>query len=177
MFTEMEIKIANATSRSNGASARNKDGSIRAIVPKYVAEHISKEDSILDYGAGKGAVHTKWLRKEGFDVTAYDFGANCIEGLHDKDALSKRYKVIMASNVLNVQSSRDMLIETLRQIYNSLESGGQLICNYPSSPRKMDLDADDLFVTVLQVFRDGAIFHRGGSRSAPLWVVMKSYVN
>lgn len=46
MFNVEEIKIANATSRSNGASARNKDGSIRAIVPKYVAEHINKEDSV-----------------------------------------------------------------------------------------------------------------------------------
>lgn len=175
MFTEMEIRVANATSRSNGASAINKDGSIRAIVPKYVAEHISKEDSILDYGAGKGAVHTKWLRKEGFDVTAYDFGANCIDGLHDKDALERQYKVIMASNVLNVQSSREMLIETLQQIYRSLKPGGHLICNYPASPRKTDLDADDLFVIVLQVFKDGAITHRGGSRTAPLWDVQKPY--
>ena len=175
MFTEMEIRVANATSRSNGASAINKDGSIRAIVPKYVAEHMSKEDSILDYGAGKGAVHTKWLRKEGFNATAYDFGANCIDGVHDKDALNRRYKVIMASNVLNVQSSKEMLIETLLQIYISLEPGGCFVCNYPASPRKMDLDADELFMIVLQVFRDGAIFHRGGSRQAPLWEVRKPY--
>ena len=175
MFTEMEIRVANATSRAKGASAINKDGSIRAIVPKYVAEHISKEDSILDYGAGKGAVHTKWLRKDGFDVTAYDFGTNLIEGLHDKDALTKQYKVIMASNVLNVQSSKEMLVETLQQIYASLEPGGSFICNYPASPRKMDLDADDLFMIVMQVFRNGAIFHRGGSRSAPLWEVRKPF--
>ena len=68
MFSMEEVKIANATSRSGGASAINKDGSIRAIVPKYVAEHINKEDSLLDFGAGKGAVHTKWLREEGFNV-------------------------------------------------------------------------------------------------------------
>ena len=60
MFLVEEIKIANATSRSNGASAINKDGSIRAIVPKYVVEHINKEDSLLDFGAGKSATHTKW---------------------------------------------------------------------------------------------------------------------
>ena len=81
MFTMEEIKIANATSRSNGASAKNKDGSIRAIVPRYVAEHINKEDSILDFGAGKGAVHTKWLREQGFNAVAYDFGDNLIDGL------------------------------------------------------------------------------------------------
>lgn len=102
MFTEMEIKIANATSRSNGASAKNKDGSIRAIVPRYVAEHVDKDDSILDFGAGKGAVHTKWLREVGFNVTAYDFGENCIEGLHDKDALKKWYDVVMAPRYLDL---------------------------------------------------------------------------
>jgi cyclopropane fatty-acyl-phospholipid synthase-like methyltransferase len=176
MFSVEEIKIANATSRSGGASAINKDGSIRAIVPKYVAEHINKEDSILDFGAGKGAVHTKWLREEGFDVTAYDFGENCIEGIHDKNALQKQYKVIMLSNVLNVQSSMAMLFETLKQINNSLELGGEFICNYPSSPRKMELTANDL-KEILQYIFKGRIEKVGGTASAPLWKVQKTYVN
>lgn len=176
MFNEMEIKIANATSRSGGASAINKDGSIRAIVPRYVAEHINKEDSMLDFGAGKGAVHTKWLREEGFNVIAYDFGDNIIEGLHDKNALQKQYKVIMASNVLNVQSSLDMLLETLRQIDNSLEPGGEFICNYPASPRKMLLEANDLREILQSIFK-GRIEKVGGTSSAPLWKIQKSYIN
>ena len=176
MFNEMEIKIANATSRSNGASARNSDGSIRAIVPKYVAEHINKEDSVLDFGAGKGAVHTKWLREEGFNVTAYDFGDNCIEGLHDKNALQKKYDVVMASNVLNVCSSQHMLEETLGQISNSLRDGGVLVCNYPSSPRKMELTASDLREILQSVFK-GKIERVGGTSSAPLWKVQKAYIN
>lgn len=176
MITQQEIKIANATSRSNGASAKNKDGSIRAIVPRYVAEHVSKEDSILDFGAGKGALHTKWLREQGFDVTAYDFGDNVVEGLHDKDALSKQYKVIMASNVLNVQSSMDMLQETLKQIYDSLEYGGKFVCNYPSSPRKMDFTASELKY-ILKIWFGANIERVGGSSSAPLWVAEKSYTN
>ena len=176
MFNEMEIKIANATSRSNGASAINKDGSIRAIVPKYVAEYINKEDSVLDFGAGKGAVHTKWLREEGFNVTAYDFGDNIVDGLHDKNALAKQYKVIMCSNVLNVQSSMDMLFETLKQIDGSLEPGGEFICNYPASPRKMLLVASDLKEIIQSVFK-GNIERVGGTSSAPLWKVQKKYVN
>ena len=176
MFNEIDIKIANATSRSNGASAINKDGSIRAIVPRYVAQHINKEDSVLDFGAGKGAVHTKWLREEGFNVTAYDFGDNCIEGLHDKNALQKQYKVIMASNVINVSSSWDMLIETLNQINKSLEPGGMLVMNYPASPRKMDLNATEMGMVVQGVFK-GLVMRCGGSNSAPLWVVMKPYIN
>lgn len=176
MFNEMEIKIANATSRSGGASAINKDGSIRAIVPKYVAEYISKENSVLDFGAGKGVVHTKWLRKEGFNVTAYDFGDNIVEGLHDKEALQKQYKVIMASNVLNVQSSLGMLLQTLEQIDNSLEPGGEFICNYPASPRKMLLTANDLKEILQSIFK-GKIERVGGTSSAPLWKVQKTYIN
>ena len=176
MFNEMEIKIANATSRSGGASAINKDGSIRAIVPRYVAEHINQEDSVLDFGAGKGAVHTQWLRGEGFKVTAYDFGNNVVEGLHDKDALQKQYKVIMASNVLNVSSSLDMLLETLQQINNSLEPGGAFICNYPSSPRKMELTATDLKEILQSIFK-GEIERVGGTSSAPLWKIQKSYIS
>lgn len=176
MFNEMEIKIANATSRSGGASAINKDGSIRAIVPRYVSEHINKEDSLLDFGAGKGAVHTKWLREEGFNVVAYDFGDNCIEGLHDKNALQKQYKVIMASNVLNVSSSLGMLLETLNQINSSLEPGGEFICNYPASPRKTVLTANDLREILQSIFK-GGIERVGGTSSAPLWRVWKSYIN
>lgn len=176
MFTMEEIRVANSTSRSNGASAKNKDGSVRAIVPRYVSSFVSKNETILDFGAGKDAIHTKWLREQGFNVTAYDFGDNCIEGLHDKNALSKQYKVVMASNVINVSSSYDMLLKTLKQIYDSLEHGGTLIMNYPASPRKMNLMAGDLENIIESMFK-GKIFRVGGNSSAPLWEIKKHYLN
>lgn len=176
MFTMEEIRVANSTSRSNGASAKNKDGSVRAIVPRYVSSFVSKNETILDFGAGKDAIHTKWLRDQGFNVTAYDFGDNCIEGLHDKNALSKQYKVVMGSNVINVSSSYDMLLETLKQIYDSLEYGGTLIMNYPASPRKMNLMAGDLENIIENMFK-GKIFRVGGNSSAPLWEIKKHYLN
>lgn len=176
MFTMEEIRVANSTSRSNGASAKNKDGSIRAIVPRYVAQHIDKSNLILDFGAGKGAVHTKWLREEGFNVTAYDFGNNVVEGLHDRNALNRQYKVIMASNVINVNSSLDMLMETLSQINNSLEPGGKFIVNYPSSPRKMNLSANEMGWIIQNIF-GGLVTRVGGTSSAPLWIVSKPFLN
>ena len=176
MFTAEQIKVANATSRSNGASARNKDGSIRAIVPKWVAENVQKDRTILDFGSGKGATHTIWLREQGFNVTAYDFGNNLIEGLHDKDALSKQYRVIFASNVLNVQRSVPMLMETLWQIYNSLERGGIFVCNYPSSPRKIEIPASQVASCLKYVF-GGSMERIGGTSSAPMWVISKLRVH
>lgn len=175
MYSEMEIKIANATSRINGASARNNDGSIRAIVPRYIAENINKNASILDYGAGKGAAHTLWLRENGFkNVTAYDFGHNCIEGLHDKNALSRQYKIIFASNVLNVQSNFSMMIRTLKEIYNSLEFGGEFIANYPNSPRKIELDASGVEELIYITFSN-APKKIGGTKAAPIFKVVKLF--
>ena len=175
-FTQQEIKVANLTCRNAGASVFDPNGEIRAIVPKYIFQNVDKCKSILDFGSGKQAIYTQWLKEKGFNVTAYDFGDNVIEGLHDKDALDKQYKVIMCSNVLNVQSSLGMLMKTLNQLYNSLEKGGVLVCNYPASPRKMSLAARDI-ATIIQSIFNGSVDRVGGSSSAPLWVVSKPYSN
>lgn len=176
MFTKQEISIANATCRSSGASVFNKDGEIRAIVPKYVFKCINKEHSILDFGAGKDANHTKWLNANGFNVAAWEFGDNFVDGVHDKHALNKQYKVIMASNVLNVCSSLDMLIKTLTQISSCLLEDGIFVCNYPASPRKLVINANDVTTIIASVFKGYDIEKVGGSSSAPLWIVYKKEV-
>lgn len=169
-FTEQEIKMANKTSRSNGASAINPDGTIRAIVPNFIYKNIDKyrNKTLLDYGAGKHAIHTKWLREQRLNVTAYDFGNNCVEGLHDKNALNKRYDVIFASNVLNVQSSESMMETTLYQIYKSLKKEGEFIFNYPSTPRKMNMQTSELIALISKIFNAKALNYKG------VFVVKKS---
>lgn len=162
-FTEQEIKIANETSRSNGASAINPDGTIRAIVPNFIFKNIEEyqDKTILDFGAGKQAIHTKWLKENGLNVTAYDFGDNCIEGIHDKNALDKRYDVIFASNVLNVQSSDVMMMATVYQIYNALKKGGMFIFNYPTSPRKTDMPEWEVIGLVSGMFKAEVVNNEG----------------
>ncbi len=161
-FTEQEIKIANATSRSNGASAINPNGTMRAMVPNFIFKNIEdyRDKTILDFGAGKDAIHTKWLREQGLNIIAYDFGDNCVEGIHDKDALRKRYDVIFASNVLNVQSSNIMMDTTLYQIKTSLKRGGIFIFNYPSKPRKSNMTEQEVIGLVCAVF-DSKITNHG----------------
>lgn len=163
MFTEKEIKEANKTSRSNGASAINSDGTIRAIVPNFILKNIKdyRDKTILDFGAGKDAIHTKWLRENGLNVIAYDFGENCIEGIHDENALDKRYDVIFASNVLNVQSSDVMMMETVYQIYNALKKGGIFIFNYPTSPRKTDMPEWEVIALVCSIFKTEVVNNEG----------------
>lgn len=174
MFAAEEIRIANATSRSSGASVMNKDGTIRAVVPKYVESVARREDKILDYGAGKGAVHTLYLREKGFDCTAYDFGDNVTE-VHDKEALGRQYDIVFASNVLNTCSSAGMLIWTVKEIYNATKEHSVAIMNYPSSPRKTVLDADAVERIIGRVFKH-KIERVGGTKSAPVWKIRKERI-
>ena len=171
MFTAEEIKIANATSRSSGASVRSKDGTLRAVVPKYVESIARKEDKILDYGAGKWAIHTLYLREKGFDCTAYDFGDN-VKYIHDEDALKRQYDIVFASNVLNVCSSLTMLINTVKEICNATKDNGVAIMNYPSNPRKLVLDVASMEHVIENVFKY-KIARVGGTKSAPVWIMRK----
>ena len=169
-MTTQEINIAKATSRSAGASAI-KDGKIRAIVPLWVEQNIDKNKIILDFGAGKGATSTKYLLSKGFDVTAYDLWIGNGDELLDKFALNRQYDVVFASNVLNVQSSQSMLLETLTQIKNSIKDNGEFICNYPQSPRKMVITTADIEEILCSTF--SSVKRVGGTKSAPIWRVIK----
>ena len=135
MATKEEIEIANKTSRSAGAVG------FKAVVPKWIKDNILVEDNhrILDYGAGKSAVHTVALGNKGYDVVAHDFGSN-VGYVHHSNALDQEYDILYASNVLNVQSSKKMLVETLQEIYRAVRQGGIFVANYPKSPRKLSLE-------------------------------------
>lgn len=169
-MTSEEIRIAKATSRSAGASVI-KNGTIRAVVPLFVEKNVDKNKTILDFGAGKGATSTKYLLNNGFDVVAYDLWCGEGDELLDKYALDRQYDVVFASNVINVQSSINMLRETLMQIYKATKYGGEFICNYPSSPRKMDMTTDDIARVIKEVF--GNVENVGGTKSAPILKMRK----
>ena len=71
-MTIEEIKIANATYRRNGSSVFDKNGKIRSVVANYVAENISKDKKILDFGCGSEFIQGKYLRDLGFIVDGWD---------------------------------------------------------------------------------------------------------
>lgn len=169
MFTQEEIKIANATYRSKGSSVFNKDGSIRSVVARFVASNIGKNKKILDFGCGSEFIQGKYLQELGFDVDGWDFGDN-----KPLDCISKLmpiYDVVYASNVLNVISSESMLMETLDQIYGCLKNDGIFIANYPQSPRKMRMSNKELSDIIGAKF-DGMMFNISNT-STPMWVFTK----
>jgi hypothetical protein len=174
-MTTQEMDIAKRTSRSNGASAINKDGTIRAVVPLWVEKNVDKSKSVLDFGAGRYCTSTKYLRQKGFDnVTPYDLWCGDGDELLDDQALDRSYDVVFASNVLNVSSSMSMLFETLYSMYNAVNNGGVVICNYPTSPRKMDLSATDIENVIQSVFKS-EINIVGGTKSSPIWTIRKEH--
>lgn len=108
---------------------------------------------VLDFGAGKGAPHAQGLRNAGFrSVVAYDLPAN-MGTEHDPEALAQLYDLVIASNVLNVQGTREMLMQTLRQIQSSTREYGFVVCNYPADPRYAGLSNDEVFKALAEVFR------------------------
>ena len=170
MFTDEEIRIANATYRSKGSSVFDKDGNVRSVVARFVASNINKDAKILDFGCGSEFIQGKYLRQLGFNVDGWDFGENkpkeCV------GSLEQVYDVVYASNVLNVISSLSMLMETLKQIYGCLKDGGVFVANYPKSPRKMVLTEEVLALMIQQIF--GGQVSKLHGVSSPTWVFTKA---
>lgn len=160
--TAEQIAKANASSRAGGAVG------INAVTPRYVQQTSKPGERILDFGAGKTAQHAKALREAGFDVTAHEFGGNQNPEIHDLSALTRKYDTVYASNVLNVQGSKDMLRNTLRQIKDSTE--GRAVFNYPREPRYSGMRPDDVRITIKEVFGRDPV-RVGGTPSEPIWEV------
>lgn len=169
-MTIEEIKIANATYRRRGSSVFDKSGNVRSVVARYVADNVDKTKKILDYGCGSEFIQGNYLQQLGFNVDGWDIGdnkpKNCVS------ELQQIYDVVYASNVLNVISSMNMFKETLDQVYNCLKQGGYFIANYPTAPRKMDVDISVLIDIIQDKFGDTAQIV-GGTKSAPIWCVVK----
>ena len=165
--TPAAIRIANDTSRgATGAVGKN------ALVPRIVEQTVPREATILDYGAGKAAAHTQRLKERGFNVTAHDFGDNVKPGLHDPAALSRQYDHVYASNVLNTQSSKEMLQSTLDEIADAVKPGGSATVNLPAKPRKFEgLNASLLEEELRARFRD--VERIGGTKQIPIYRVLK----
>jgi hypothetical protein len=159
-----EVLAANKTARAAGAVG------FRAITPRHVAATVRSGETVLNFGAGKPDsatgkyAHSETVRAAGGIVDEFDFGANSV------GALGKQYDTVMASNVLNVQSGRNMLRSTLSDIAASSKT--RAVMNYPESPRYLDLSADDVAAEIRSAFgADPKIV--GGTKRAPLWEVTK----
>lgn len=108
-------------------------------VTKWVLDNVDPARSVLDYGAGLYRTQTMFLR--GFDyknVRPHDLLAN-MKHWPDEDRqliLFEGFDVVMLSNVINVQPSREDVLIVLRDaLYRAFPTGGVVVFNYPGSPR------------------------------------------
>jgi len=133
LFTPDEIAAVTKTARVWKITATAK--AARRLAPDFMPEG----GTVLDFGAGKQTTPDKYYGKglvdDGYDVTLYDFSENT-GPMHNPEALGDQYDMVMASNVLNVQSSEDMLDMTLDQLSRSVNKDGRVIANFPGTPRK-----------------------------------------
>ncbi len=168
--SEKSKKVAMATSRARGAVG------VRAIVPQIVKEFAMPHYTILDFGSGKEPAHAEVLRHAGHNVTAHDYHA--VPGVHDENALKRRYDLVYASNVLNVQDTRKALASTLNDIAGAVKpNGGIGILNFPDDPRKgifSQMNPLDAVAHVERAIRRRFKIverHPRGNANNPIWIV------
>lgn len=154
-FTQEWVEAVNKTSRSGGAIGG------KAIVPRLVTNYADSTSTILDFGAGKKAIHAQNLKEQGYDVTAYEFGGNVDPLLHDSNALERKYDIVYASDVLNVQLNEGMFWDTLGQVVSAMRIDSILIANYPASPRKWGVTGQEIRERLERVFSSVEIIHGG----------------
>ncbi len=146
-MTKNEMTIANKTARSNGAVGKN------ALLPRIITGRYSQGSTILDFGAGPKALHTKNLKESGFiNVYAYDMGDNFDPDIHLSEGeleSANNFDIVMASNVINTLSSLSAIKETIKDIYRYTDSKGVAIINFPVSPRKLKGLTKDKIIDLL----------------------------
>ena len=109
-----------------------------ALIPKLTRKILTESDrldyaTILDFGCGKDMlIPNKW-REEKIWCDGHDLS------LPNKKPRLDSYDVIMVSNVLNIQETNKQLEETISEILSLCYDGTQIVWNYPTQPRKLDL--------------------------------------
>lgn len=135
-----EIKIVMATGYKGGATSKNS-----VITRHLLCSTLPKKTKILDFGAGYKAKQTQALKKKFPKISAFDFKETMeksiaeepkLKNLFDEEALSKDQDLIIASNVLNVQPSKEALEHTLNEIYCSMKVDSIFFANIPRDPVK-----------------------------------------
>jgi len=157
-YAPNDIKVACATGRKGGATSNN------SVVTRYLmCSNLPKNTKILDFGAGYKAKQSQELSKKFSNVCAFDFQETVessiavepeLDKLFDDNALEKDHDIVIASNVINVQSSKDSLDRTLSDIYCNMKKGSTFIGNIPRDPIKYPATHSELVQIVTEKVED-----------------------
>lgn len=104
---------------------KNKVPALYKIVEKY----ISKNSTILDYGAGKYNTGIEYYKEKNITVLPYDKYNRSKESnlkTFERVAQMGGVNTCLCANVLNVIAENDVIIDILEDIYNNLNVHGTL---------------------------------------------------
>jgi len=167
LYTNEEKAAMMKTARSSGAVGEN------AILPRIFKTICKKHWHALDYGSGPDAIHTEALRREGYQVVAYDINnVTIVSNINNKQhSLNEWFDIVFASNVLNVQPSVYHVHGVVCDASKFVRRGGIVLFNYPSSPRKCGLTTLQIDGILRQEFAEvDRIKHYDGIKvSTPVW--------
>ena len=162
MYTPADRNRIINSARASGAIGRDPlvYRVFRAMAERRDIVHLtSRPIRVLDFGAGKKAVHSERLREMGFDVTAYDLSRN--------DFIYPPYDFVLLSNVLNVQPTLEHVRSVLEQAHLVTDDPVNgfrghymwpdrnaglpaVIANFPTSPNYSGATIDEVY----DVFRE-----------------------
>lgn len=105
---------------------------------------------VLDFGSGKVPVLAMHLKKLGFDVDSHELPQNR-NSMHD-DVEDKKYDMVLASGVLNIQKSTKNLKKTLSEIYEFVKKDGFLLATVPDLPSENNFSFKKIKKQLLEIF-------------------------
>jgi len=180
-WSEGDKKLLSATARTGALGKRE------TLVEQYLTETYrpDKKRRILDFGCGAYANSVKRLRKLGYKISGYDFcpetpvgqesyEKNLDEGfiLPEEEIVIRRWELILASNVLNIQPSLGAFYKTIGSIKATAKEDSKIIVNFPRDPRR-NFDADRKGDLVFREHMRG-LFHSVDEirfKSGRIWVM------
>jgi len=151
------MKTLNIDTRAK--TARSKIGTSTPVVYRAVyswLEDRGQRETVLDFGCGYGQSRDHF---QGLEQRPIWFGLDLYPRSDSHWILDQKewpkyqghFKVVMLSNVVNVQETQSQLWETLKQAIGFLANDGVLFWNYPQSPRRMPLTLGNM-KAIIQAF-------------------------
>lgn len=146
-------------------------GGKKSLVPNYVKTIVRSGDSVLNFGAGVKEkdgkyLHSEIIREAGGVVDECD-----LRWEPAWKELLYFYDIVFASNVINVQPSLRMLLQTLLEIKSYVKRcSGVVVMNYPKSPRYLNISTEEMRLYVSEIFNQTPKVVAGGKNS-PVWEI------
>lgn len=137
----MGISNMIATGKKHGITIAN------SIVTRYMkCASYPESTPIVDFGSGLYARQSQVLQEKYPYIRAYDFPLVITESVKNQPDLAFVFdpqpfdiqpKVVLLSNVLNVQETLPKLKQTLNHVYCQMPLNSKIIFNLPNDPIKM----------------------------------------